>query len=314
MSLRRVLVTGGRGFLGRQIVRAVEEAGYEVVAPARPDFDLESGHGVAECFGDNAVDAVIHSAAHYGGIGILDAEPLDIATRNVRMAATVFEHAARASVQKVVSIGSTCSYPGSMPDVDMREEQIFSGRCHESVEAYGFSKRLHLVMMAAIHKQHGISCSQVSSTNMYGEHDVFQEYRAHAIAALIRKIVAARLDGGEVVAWGTGVPIRQFAYVKDVARVAADALTWPHSDWPVNLGGEHVSIRALTEMIAEIVGLPTERIRWDSSRPDGVARKVVSEQRLREQMPSFRPTPFAEGLRRTVQWYMANRDQADART
>lgn len=318
MPIKRVLVTGGRGFLGRRIVDEVRSAGYEVVAPGRPDFDLETGQGVGECFRrcekeGVPVDAVVHSAAHYGGIGILSAEPLDVATRNLHMAATIFAEAARAGVGKIVSVGSTCAYPGDMPEADMREEQIFSGRCHESVEAYGFSKRVQLMLMAAAHKQHGISCSQVAPTNLYGEHDVFQEYRAHAIAALIRKIVRAG-DGDEpVVAWGTGNPIRQFAYVGDVARIVAESLQWPHSDWPVNVGGEYVSIRTLTERIAEIVGLPDGRITWDQSKPDGVARKVVSEERLRTLMPSYRPTPFAEGLRRTVEWYMANRQTADAR-
>lgn len=318
MTLRHILVTGGKGFLGRRIVAEARKAGYEVTAPGRPDFDLESGHGVAALFQARAaqgrpVDAVIHSAAHYGGIGIIAAEPLDVATRNVAMAATVFAQAAAAGVKKLVSVGSTCAYPGDMPDADMLEEQIFSGRCHESVEAYGFSKRLHLVMMAAARRQYGMSCSQVALTNLYGEHDVFQEYRAHAIAALIAKIVHAKLNDCPVSAWGTGAPVRQFAYVGDAAKVLVAALQWPHSDWPVNLGGEDVSIRTLTDMIARIVGLSPEQIHWDDSRPDGVARKVVSEDRLGQLLPDFQPTPFAAGLRRTVQWYMDNRQAADQR-
>lgn len=311
--MNRILITGGSGFLGRRIAEEARSQGYDVLDPRSKAFDLESGKGVGEYFAANKPEAVIHSAAYYGGIGICKAEPLNLAARNLRMSANLFDFAAKAGVAKIVSIGSTCAYPGNMPDADMREEDIFSGRCHDSVEAYGFSKRAQLVLMAAAHKQFGTSCTQIALTNLYGEHDVFHEYRAHAIAALIKKITDAKAAGSEVHAWGTGMPVRQFLYVGDAARVIIGALKIPHDDWPVNIGGEAVSIRNLAEMIAEFADFPPEKITWDPSKPDGVARKVVNESKLRNLFPGYRPMPFREGLRKTVQWYLENKSDADRR-
>ena len=316
--MKRVLITGGSGFLGRCIVECAKDGGYEVVAPRSAEFDLESGVGVRDLFerqkqAGTPVEAVIHSAAHYGGIGICAAEPLDLAVRNLRMAATIFYEAACAGVKKIVSIGSTCAYPSDMPNDDMREEDIFAGRCHESVEAYGYSKRVQLVLMAAVAKQYGVSCSQLSLTNLYGEGDVFHEYRAHAIAALIKKISEAAASGGRVTAWGSGAPVRQFLYVKDAARIVVCALRFPNDDLPVNVGGHVICIRDLAHIIADVVGLPHERFDWDASKPDGVSRKVVSEEKLRRLLSDYSPIDFVTGLENTVRWYLANKTEADRR-
>ena len=316
--MTRVLITGGSGFLGRRIVSEAQAAGCEVFAPRSVEANLESGAGVREYFETRAregkaVQAVIHSAAHYGGINMPAVEALDLAARNLKMAAVIFTEAARANVAKIVSVGSTCAYPGNIPDADMKETDIFSGRCHESVEAYGFSKRAQLVLMAAARKQHGISCSQIALTNLYGEHDVFHEYRAHAIAALIKKIVDAKQQNTKATAWGSGKPLRQFLYVGDAANVIVRALAFPHDDLPINAGGAVVSIRELAHTIADIAGLPREDIVWDSSRPDGVARKVVDESKLRTLLPDYAPMSFKDGLQKTIHWYMENQEQADAR-
>ncbi|MBE8158779.1 MAG: NAD-dependent epimerase/dehydratase family protein [Betaproteobacteria bacterium] len=309
----RVLITGGGGFLGRRIVRLAQKAGYETLAPGRGECDLENAESTQKYFSQQKPDAAVHSAAHYGGIGICAAEPLFLAARNLRMAANVFESAAASGAKKIVSVGSTCAYPGNIPESGMLETEIFSGRCHESVEAYGFSKRAHLVLMAAAHKQFGISCGQIALTNLYGEDDVFGEYRAHAIAALIKKIADAKLSGGEVIAWGTGAPVRQFAHVEDAAEIIVRALKLPHDDWPVNVGGAAVSIRDLANGIADIAELPREKIKWDSTKPDGVMRKVADDSKLRRLFPDYKPTPFWEGLKKTVRWYLANKKAADAR-
>ncbi|MGI9307562.1 MAG: NAD-dependent epimerase/dehydratase family protein [Gammaproteobacteria bacterium] len=312
--MKRVLITGGGGFLGRRIVLRAAAAGYETLAPSRMELDLDAGGApLAEYFAREKPDAVIHSAAHYGGIGICAAEPLALAARNLRMAANIFEAAALGGAQKIVSVGSTCAYPGGMPDADMREEDIFSGRCHPSVEAYGFSKRAHLVLMAAARKQCGVSCAQTALTNLYGEGDVFDDYRAHAAAALIKKIADAKQSGGDVRAWGDGAPVRQFLHAEDAADIIVRALRLPHDDWPVNVGGEAVSIRDLAEGIADIAGLPRERIQWDAEKPSGVARKVADDSKLRRLFPDYAPVPFWEGLEKTVRWYLANKTEADKR-
>lgn len=315
---RSILVTGGSGFLGRRIVEELRGLGHRVRAPRSAEFDLETGAGVRECFArasaeGDAVDCVVHSAAYYGGIGICQSDPLGLAVRNARMAATVFDETARAGVGMVVSVGSTCAYPGNIEGKDMTEDMIFEGRCHHSVEAYGYSKRLQLVMMAASRRQHGTGSVQVALTNLYGEHDVFQERRSHAIASLIKKIADAKLSGGEVTLWGTGDPVRQFLYVGDAAWVIARAAGFGHQDLPVNVGGSALSIRELAHEVADLVGLPRSAIRWDPDHPDGVARKVVDEGRLRGLCPGYSPVPFREGLERTVRWYMENKEAADRR-
>ena len=309
----RVLITGGSGFLGRQIVAFANGLGYETLAPRQYELNLEDKASVAQYFSKNQPQAVIHSAAYYGGIGICATEPLELAARNLRMAANLYEVSAKSGAQKIVSVGSTCAYPGGMPDSDMREEDIFSGRCHESVEAYGFNKRAHLVLMAAAHRQFGVSCSQIALTNLYGEHDVFHDYRAHAIAALIKKIVDAKQSNDIVMAWGSGAPIRQFLYVKDAAELIVRALSLPHDDLPVNAGGTALSIRDLTYKIADIVSFPYDSILWDASKPDGVLRKVVDESKLRKLFSDYTPTPFDEGLQNTARWYIDNQTMADER-
>ncbi len=318
LKYQHVLVTGGSGFLGRRIVHEASQAGYSVIAPRSSEFDLETGKNVRDLFSryrdqGSTVDCVIHSAAYYGGIGICQTDPLGLSVRNARMIATIFEEAAEARVKKIVSVGSTCAYPGLL-ESDMTEDLIFMGRCHPSVEAYGFSKRLQLVMMAAVHKQYGIQSVQMALTNLYGEYDVFQESRSHAVAALIKKIVDAQLSGSKVVLWGTGDPIRQFLYVGDAAKAIVGAIPFNHDDTPFNVGGTEISIKELAFMIADIVKLSPDRIVWDTNKPNGVARKVVNENKLKKMLPSHSHIPFHKGLKATISWYMSNKEKADLRS
>ena len=313
-----ILVTGGSGFLGRHIVAECIKAGYETIAPRSSEFNLETTQNVRKFLDQQlarhqSIDAIIHSAAYYGGIGINQLESFNLMLKNTKMATTIFAEAVRIGVKKFISVGSTCAYPGNMPENDMEEKHFFNGRCHDSIEAYGFTKRVQLVLMTAAHKQHGISCNQIALTNLYGEHDVFSERRSHVLSSLIKKIVDAKLSDATAKAWGSGRPVRQFLYVKDAARVIVKALEFSHDDWPVNVGGTALTIRELAHTIADIVGLPRQQIVWDSSKPDGVARKVVSEKRLHELLPNYQPTPFGEGLTQTIRWYMANKQQADER-
>ncbi len=314
--MSKILITGGSGFLGRRIVSALKEAGHLVFAPRSAEFNLESGQGVADYFSarkreGNPVDSVVHSAAYYGGLGFIMAEAFTATIRNLKMAAVVFEEAAAAGVRKIISVGSTCAYPGHLTG-EMTEAQIFSGRCHESVDGYGFSKRAHLVLMAEAHKQFGVECNQIALSNLYGEGDVFS-YRSHAAGALMRKIADAKLSGGRAVAWGTGKPLRQLLYVGDAAEVIARAVEFSHDDEPINAPGEEVSIRQLAEAIADAADFPRERIDWDNSKPDGVFQKSVSGEKLRALLPDFSPLPFADGIARTVHWYLQNKEEADRR-
>jgi len=317
-DIKRVLVTGGSGFLGRRIVAEAAGQGYEVIAPRSSEFDLETGRGVGELFVRQRkeaapIDCVIHSAAYYGGIGLCKTDPLGMGVRNARMAATIFEESARNGVRKIVSVGSTCAYPAHT-ESDMTEEMMFEGRCHQSVDPYGTSKRLHLVMMRAAHQQYGTDCVQLALTNLYGEHDVFQEYRSHAIPSLIKKMSDAKhMTGGKAVLWGTGRPVRQFCYVGDAARAIVAGIRFAHDDEPTNVGGKDISIGDLARIIGGMIGLPESNIEWDAAQPDGVLRKVVDESKLLNLYPEHRHIPFVEGIRKTISWYMENKEDADRR-
>jgi GDP-L-fucose synthase len=315
--MKNILITGGSGFLGRQIVSEAENAGYKVFAPRSSEFDLESGKGMDTYF-QNVIDkngeifCVIHSAAYYGGIGINQSDPVGLIDRNARMALNIFEKAAQFKVKKIVSVGSACSYPGHISD-ELYERDLFNGRCHDSVESYGFTKRIHLVLQSAYYKQYGIESNQLVLTNLYGEHDVFNEKRSHVISALIKKIVEAKQNAGFVNAWGTGKPIREFVYVKDAARVIVESIKFEHDLEPINVDGEDTSIFDLSNLIAELAGLDTSMIKWDSTKPDGVYRKVLNGDKIRGVMPDYKPLSLREGLEKTINWYMENKEEADKR-
>lgn len=317
-SFRNVLVTGGSGFLGRQIVARLTSLGNNVLAPRSRDFNLETGAGLDPVFqqqekAGTPVEAVIHSAAYYGGIGINQTDPAGLIERNTRMTANIFSTCARHGVRKIVSVGSACAYPGHLTGV-MEEKDIFSGRCHDSVEAYGFNKLIHLVFGKAFYKQHKMAFNQVALTNLYGPYDVFREERSHVVAAVIKKIADAHLGlTGAPQLWGTGTPKREFAYVEDAAAVIADALNWPTDLEPVNLNGEEVTIRSLVELVAELIGY-RGKINWNPDKPDGVMRKCLSGEKLKRCVTfPYRPHSLRDGLSKTIKWYMANKAEADAR-
>lgn len=314
---RQILVTGGTGFLGRKIVYFAREAGMEVHTPRHYECNLETGEGIDAYMGDLRnreveLACIIHSAAYYGGAGLNKEDPAGLITRNTRMTASVFEMAIQYGVRKVISVGSSCEYPGHLQDL-LRESEVFNGRCHETVDAYGMSKRLHLVFQAAYHRQHNLEAGQVILPNLFGEFDAFQERRSHAVAALIRKVAEAHATGGSVQAWGTGTPTRDFLYVDDAAKAIVAAVDFPHDLEPVNIPGAECSIAELTYLLADIVGLPRERIVWDTSKPDGVARKSLSPEKLKRLFPDYAPMPLQDALRKTVTWYLANKAEADRR-
>ncbi|MCP4645843.1 MAG: NAD-dependent epimerase/dehydratase family protein [bacterium] len=310
----RILVTGGSGFLGRRIVAEAKRRGYEVVAPSSVEMNMEH-RGETELWLSNYYgkpSGIIHSAAYYGGLGLCRSDPAGLAIRNIRMAVNLFAGAQSAGVKKIVSVGSACGYPGTLTGV-MRENEFFTGRCHPSVEAYGFTKRVQLVLGTALAAETDVGFTQVALTNLYGEHDVFTEARSHVVAALIKKMADAKLGiTGPPVLWGTGSPRREFAYVQDAAVAIVDALQWPTDPEPVNLDGEERRIKTLAAMIAQRVGY-SGPIVWDETKPDGVARKRLDGAKLKRLPPMRDRTTLADGLSKTIEWYMANKEEADAR-
>jgi GDP-L-fucose synthase len=308
----RVLLTGATGFFGRRIAAALREHGYDLATPGRPDFDLMDPTSVLRTFERIRPVTIVHSAAYYGGLGICMAEPARIFHRNIVMGANLLEASVRAGVRKIMVIGSACAYPANIAG-DMNEDNFWSGPLHPSVEAYGFTKKVLEVGLHAYARQHGIVGQMPVITNLYGESDVFGEYRSHVAAALIKKFAdAVRSRSDRVVCWGTGAPIREFIYSGDAAEAVVCLLSVEYHE-PLNIGtGIGTSIRELAEIIAKRTGFRGEIV-WDEAKPDGAPRKVLDVSRMKSILAWEPPTSLEAGLARTISWYLANKAEADAR-
>lgn len=310
-----ILVTGGSGFLGRHIVENARGKGYQVLAPRSSEFNLETGAGVNPYMQEarqqyGGVDVIIHSAAYYGGIGINKKEPATIFNKNIQMALNVFEVAREHGVGKVLPIGSACAYPGKLTG-DLKEEDFWEGKLHESVEAYGISKKIQQVGQQAYYNQYGITSNHLILTNLYGPYDVFNEYRSHVLSALIKKFTEAT---DTVHLWGDGTPIREFMYVDDAAEAITRTISMEHDLQPLNIGtGEGISIKELAHKIQKVTGFDGNT-QWDTSMPNGVHRKVLDTTRMQQRF-SWQPRySLDDGLRLTAEWYAQNKELADAIT
>lgn len=312
---KNVLVTGGSGFLGSHIVSKAQEKGYQVLAPRSREFNLQTGEGVQSYMEQarkayGSIDVIIHSAAYYGGIGINKREPATIFQKNIQMALNMFEVAREHQVAKVLPIGSACAYPGKLTG-NLKEDDFWEGKLHESVEAYGISKKIQLVGQEAYYNQHGITSNHLILTNLYGPHDVFNEYRSHVLSALIKKFTEATHT---VNLWGDGTPIREFLYVEDAAEAITRAIEMEHDLKPINIGtGEGISIKELAEKIQAVTGFQGD-IHWDTSMPNGVHRKVLDVSRMQGVFDWKPYYSLDEGLRKAAEWYADNKAYADAIT
>lgn len=311
---KRILLTGGSGFLGRQIVEQARSKGYTILAPRSTELNLETLEG-ADSYLSNVIkkegpiDVMIHSAAHYGGIGIINAEPATVFQRNVQMGLNAFELCRKYNIKKIIPIGSACSYPGYLQG-DLKEENFWDGKLHESVEAYGFCKKVLLVAQKAYYKQYKIESNHLVLTNLYGPHDVFTEYRSHVLAALIKKFTDAK---GKVGLWGDGTPVREFIYVGDAAEAIVRSVELAHDPEPINIGtGVGTTIKELALLIAKYSNFKGE-INWDTSKPNGAVRKVLDVKRMKEKLGWEPKFSLEDGIKETFAWYMPNKAEADAR-
>jgi GDP-L-fucose synthase len=311
---RRVVVTGGSGFLGRALCGKLRARGVEeLVTPASADYDLRRRDDVERLFADAQPDLVVHLAARVGGIGANQARPADLYLDNLLMGTYVIEQARRSGTAKTVVIGTICSYPKHTP-VPFSETSLWQGYPEETNAPYGVAKLAQLVQAQANRAQYGQNVVYLMPTNLYGPGDKFHPAVSHVIPALIKKCVEAREQGlGRIEVWGTGAATREFLYVDDAAEGIALAAEHYDGADPVNLGADHeLPIRDLVELIAEATGFDGE-IRWDTSKPDGQPRRRVDASRAAE-LFGFKPeTSFATGLRATVDWYLANRAEAESR-
>ena len=310
---KRVLVTGGRGFVGRVVCSKLNERGAaEVVAPRSSDYDLTRPEDVEKLFADAAPDLVLHLAARVGGIGANIGNPATLYLSNLLMGTYVIEEARKRDVGKTVLVGTICSYPKLTP-IPFEEESLWDGYPEETNAPFGVAKKALLVHAQANRSQYGQSCIYLLPTNLYGPGDKFHPSVSHVIAALIKKCVDATEAGRpHVDVWGTGKATREFLYVDDAAEgVVLAAERYDGAD-PVNLGsGVELGIEGLARAIARMTGFEGE-LRWDTSKPDGQPRRSVDTSRAKELFGFVATTPFEAGLRATIDWYVANREAAEA--
>jgi GDP-L-fucose synthase len=305
------MVTGGSGFLGQQVVTELERAGVsDIFIPRSRQYDLRQGTAIIRALEDARPDMVVHLAAVVGGIGANRKHPGVFFYDNAIMGIQLLHEAYRFGVDKMVIVGTVCSYPKFTP-APFREDDLWNGYPEETNAPYGLAKKMMLVQAQAYRQEFDFNAIYLIQTNLYGPSDNFDLESSHVIPALIRKCVEAKEEGkGFIECWGTGAATREFLYVDDAAQgIVAAAERYDGAD-PVNIGsGEEVSISDLVALIAELVGFQGE-IRWDSTKPDGQPRRRLETTRAKERFDFEARVPLHEGLRRTIDWYLGHREEA----
>lgn len=311
MKGTRVLVTGGSGFLGRAVVSRLVARGAVVFAPRSADFDLRDPAAARAAMAAGEPDLLVHLAAKVGGIGANMARPADLYLDNLLIGTHVLEAARAQGVAKSVLVGTICSYPKHTP-VPFAESSLWDGYPEETNAPYGIAKKALLVHADANRAQYGQRSIYLMPTNLYGPGDKFHPSVSHVIPALIRKCVEAAERGDEHLdVWGTGAATREFLYVDDAAEGIVLAAERYEGTEPVNLGANtETSIRDLAEMIVRLVGF-TGTLQWDPSKPDGQPRRRVDASRAAREFGWKASMSLEEGMARTIEWYRANRAEAD---
>lgn len=311
-SNRRVVVTGGNGFLGRVVVQQLTDAGAHVVAPTHDEYDLIVPGAADAMLAAHSPSHVIHLAARVGGIGYNQVDPARLYLDNLLMGTHIIEAARHAGVDKTVLLGTVCSYPKFTP-VPFKEESFWDGYPEETNAPYGIAKKAHLVHAQVNAAQYGQRFAYLIPTNLYGPGDKFHPAVSHVIPALIKKCVEAIERGDDHIdVWGTGSASREYLYVHDAARAIVMAAESHEGTEPINLGSDReITIRETAETIAEITGF-TGVLKWDSSKPDGQPRRRIDPARAARVLGWRAEMDFRDGIARTVEWYRANRDIAEA--
>lgn len=304
---RRVVVSGGSGFLGSFVVEKLKKAGArEIVVPRSREYDLCEKTEAERLLKDARPDVFIHLAAVVGGIGANRANPGKFFYDNAAMGLNTIEACRKAGIEKFVCAGTICSYPKFTP-VPFREENFWNGYPEETNAPYGLAKKMLLVQLQAYREQYGMNGIYLTPVNLYGPRDNFDLESSHVIPALIRKCVEARRAGAaEITAWGSGKATREFLFVEDAAEAIVTAAEKYAKPDPVNLGsGKEISIKDLLELICSLTGFEGT-IRWDSTKPDGQPRRCLDTSRALTEFGWKAKTPFREGLQRTVEWLLAS--------
>ncbi len=305
---KRILVTGGNGFLGSFVCEKLRERKVaEIIAPHSKDYDLVDRNATRKLLADTRPDVVFHLAAQVGGIGANQKNPARFLFENAMMALHLFEECRLAGIGKLVAAGTICAYPKFAP-IPFREEDIWNGYPEETNAPYGIAKKMMLVQSEAYRQQYGLNSIVLFPVNLYGPRDNFDLESSHVIPALIRKCVDARETGkSSITFWGDGTPTREFLYVEDAARgLIMGAESYDSSD-AINLGsGEEIAIAALATLIAKATGF-AGTFTWDTQRPNGQPRRRLEVSRAKERFGFQAEISFEEGIRRTVSYYESAR-------
>ena len=309
MSLqgKKVVVTGGRGFLGGFVCRAIAARGGDVVAIGSSDYDLINQQDVGRMYEEQQPEVVVHLAAACGGIGANVENPARFLYENAMMGLMLLEEGRLHNLKKFVLISTTCSYPKDAP-LPLQEESIWAGKPVGATGPYGMAKRLLHEACETYGRQYDLPCVVLVPANLYGPEDHFEEEKSHVIPAIIRRYVEAKDAGLESVSnWGTGSPTREFLHVADAAEAIALAAEKTVECVPINLGtGIETSIADVTKLIASAVGYEGEGT-WDTSKPDGQPKRYLDVSRCKELLGFEAKIGLEEGIKETVQWYLENR-------
>jgi len=301
---KRILVTGGSGFLGSYLMKKLElRSPSEIFVPRRAKYDLVDSANVRRLYGDSRPDIVIHAAAQVGGIGANRKNPATFFYNNLMMGTQLMEYGRQYGVEKFVAIGTICAYPKFTP-VPFKEDDLWNGYPEETNAPYGLAKKMLLVQAQAYRQQFGFNAIYLLPVNLYGPGDNFDPETSHAIPAIIKKCVdAVRNRDSEVVLWGTGTSSREFLHADDAAEGIVLATERYNDSAPVNIGaGAEIRIKELAELIARLTEF-SGKIVWDATKPDGQPRRMLDVSRAERAFGFRARVPFEQGLRETIEWY-----------
>ena len=303
---KKVLVTGGAGFLGAHLLNELKEGGCtDIFVPTIEEYDLTQIENIKKMYQHAKPDIVIHLAAKVGGIGANMEKPGEFFYDNLIMGVQLIEEARKTGVEKFVALGTICAYPKFTP-VPFKEEDLWNGYPEETNAPYGLAKKMLLVQSQSYRQQYGFNSIFLLPVNLYGPHDNFDPKISHVIPALIKKCFdAIKGDKNEIVVWGSGKPTREFLYVEDAARGILLAAEKYNKAEPVNLGaGFEISIKDLVSLIVKYTGFKG-KIVWDTSKPDGQPRRCLDTTRAYHEFGFKAETFFEEGLKKTIGWYIS---------
>ncbi len=301
---KKILVTGGHGFLGTHLIRKLKDRGYKnIFTPTSEEYDLREKESIARLLNITKPDTIIHLAARVGGIGANMKYPGKFFYENLIMGVELIEQARLQNIEKFVAIGTVCAYPKFTP-VPFKEENLWNGYPEETNAPYGLAKKMLLVQSQAYRQQYNFNSVFLLPVNLYGPGDSFDLENSHVIPALIRKFFEAKRDNKtKVVLWGTGNASREFLYVEDCAEAIILAAEKYNKSDPVNIGsGFEIKIKDLAEKISDIIKFKGKII-WDRSKPDGQPRRSLDTTRAKKEFGFEAKTSFDTGLRKTIEWY-----------